>query len=40
MIEETSGGRHWKEKSWLFLSYEYQRNYTPTWGMGGTAEVR
>ena len=30
MIIETSGWRHLKEKNKLFLSYEYQKMYTPS----------
>ena len=30
MIVETSGWRHLKEKNYLFLSYEYQKMYTPS----------
>ena len=30
MIMKTSGWRHLKEKDKLFLSYEYQKMYTPS----------
>ena len=30
MIVETFGWRHLKEKNKLFLSYEYQKIYTPS----------
>ena len=30
MMVETSGWRHLKEKNKLFLSYEYQKMYTPS----------